>query len=269
MTHDQHVVPQVYLKNFAEGKMCYVIDGYGKIQNKSIDGICYEKDYYEFIMPNGNKVVSNITENTLQKIETIYSDFIEDLLRAINQDRGLYFLKQEDNKLCLITWIILMLLRNPLVFSLTSEVAEALGHKLNDIQSHNNAILNISLFLEDISRRINKTHKIVFIKNTSEISFITSNYPSIFAKDSNGEERGYMPLSSRYYVLLVNKKNKSLKEGEIIPAKPSVVEYYNKRIISNVIHVKTNVNYKYIISKDRKSLEYYHEYIKKEISEKS
>lgn len=86
MTHDQHVVPQVYLKNFANGKTCYVVDSYGKISSKSIEGICYEKDYYELRDSEGVIVHENLFESGLyQKIETKMINEIDKELPSLKE----------------------------------------------------------------------------------------------------------------------------------------------------------------------------------------
>lgn len=269
MTHDQHVVPQVYLKSFADGKTCYVIDGYGKIRPKSIEGICYENDYYELRNTEGKIVYENLFEKAVyQKIETAYSNYLDDLFFALKTVSVKRFLKLDDNCLCLITWMVIMLLRNPLAFSMTPEIGRELGAEWNDVQAHNNAILSITA-LENMSRALYKTHKAVFLKNDTDISFLTGNYPSIIMNDKYGKTRGYMPLSPEYYVLLIDKGDKGLKEYSVSSAKVPIVDYYNKKLIRSTIYIKTDVKHKYIISKDRKTLEYYHEYIKKQMSKKT
>ena len=269
MTHDQHVVPQVYLKYFADGKTCYVIDGYGKISSKSIEGICYENDYYELRDSEGKIVYENLFESGVyQKLETSYSNYLEDLFLALKTDNVKRFLKLEDNSLCLITWMVIMLLRNPLAFSMTQEIGREMGIEWNDLQAHNNAILSMTA-LENMSRALYKTHKLVFLKNGIDTSFLTGNYPSVIMNDNKGKIRGYMPLSPEYYVLLVDKSDKGLKEFSVSSVKKPIVDYYNKALIRSTIHIETDVKHKYIISKDRKTLEYYHEYIKKQVYKKS
>ena len=263
MTHEEHVVPQVYLKQFAMKKMCYVIDGYGKIQRKSIEGICYEADYYELRSADGKIVRTNWIENDLLgKVETMYSDYLDDLCNALELNDVQNFMKYEDNGLCLVTWMVIMLLRSLLVFKLTPEVAAELGIEWNDIQSHNNAIFNISALSEHFSRKIYDTHKIVFIKNDTDISFLTGNYPSIIMNDSHGELHGYMPLSPKYYVFLVDRDN-DIEEYSINQAKESDVELYNRNMIRNVLKIETDVKHKYIISRDKESLEHYTGFVKK------
>ncbi len=265
MTHDQHVVPQVYLKRFATDKMCYVIDGYGKIREKSIEGICYEDDYYEFRSAEGNIVRPNWVENDLLgKVETMYSDFLDELRDALESNDVKRFMRFEDNGLCLITWMVIMLLRSPLVFKLTPDVAAELGIEWDIVQSHNNAILNISALTEYFSRKLYDTHKIVFKKNDTGISFLTGNYPSLILKDSHGELKGYMPLSPKFYVFLVD-RDSDMEDYSIIPSKESEVELYNQNMIRNVLHVETDIKHKYIISKDKESLEHYIDFVKKEL----
>ena len=270
MTHDQHVVPQVYLKHFADGMMCYVIDGYnGKIRPKSIEGICYENDYYELRNSEGKIVYENLFETDVyQKIESAYSDYLDDLFLALKTDSLKRFLKIDDNCLCLITWMVIMLLRNPLAFSMTPEIGREMGIEWNDIQAHNNAILSIAA-LENMSRALYKTHKVVFLKNSTDISFLTGNYPSVIMNDKNGKIRGYMPLSPEYYVLLIDKGDKELKEFSVSYAIKPIIDHYNIALIRSTIHIETDVKHKYIISKDRKTMEYYHEFIKKQMSKKS
>lgn len=266
MTHVEHVVPKVYLKQFAMKKMCYVINGYGNIKKKSIEGICYEVDYYELRSADGNIVRTNWIENDLLgKVETMYSDYLDDLCDALELNDVQTFMKYEDNRLCLITWMVIMLLRSPLVFKLTPEVAAELGIKWNEIQSHNNAILNISALTEHFSRKLYDTHKIVFIKNDTDISFLIGNYPSIILNDSHGKLKGYMPLSPKYYIHLVDRDD-DIEEYFIITAKESDVELFNRNMIRNVLHVETDVKYKYIISKDKESLEHYTDFVKKELA---
>ena len=269
MTHDQHVVPQVYLKYFADGKTCYVIDGYGKIRPKSIEGICYEDDYYELRNTEGKIVYENLFEKAVyQKIETAYSNYLDDLFFALKTDNAKRFLKLEDNSLCLITWMVIMLLRNPLAFSMTPEIGREMGIEWNDIQAHNNAILSMTA-LENMSRALYKTHKVVFLKNGTDTSFLTGNYPSIIMNDKCGKIRGYMPLSPEYYVLLIDKGDKELKEFSVSYAIKPIIDHYNIALIRSTIHIETDVKHKYIISKDRKTLEYYQEYIQKHLSKKS
>ncbi len=269
MTHDQHVVPQVYLKYFADGKTCYVIDGYGKISSKSIEGICYENDYYELRDSEGEIVYKNLFESGVyQKLETSYSNYLEDLFLALKTDNVKRFLKLEDNSLCLITWMVIMLLRNPLAFSMTPEIGRKMGIEWNDLQAHNNAILSITA-LENMSRKLYKTHKVVFLKNDTNTSFLTGNYPSVIMNDKRGKTRGYMPLSPEYYVLLIDKGDKELKEFSVSYAIKPIINHYNIALIRSTIHIETDVKHKYIISKDRKTLEYYQEYIQKHLSKKS
>ena len=266
MTHDQHVVPQVYLKNFADGKKCYVIDGYGKIRSKSIEGICYENDYYELRDSEGELVYENLFESGVyQKLESAYSNYLDDLFLALKTDDVKRFLKLDDNYLCLITWMVIMLLRNPLAFSMTPEIGRELGTEWNDVQAHNIAILSI-IALENMSRALYKTHKVVFLKNDTDTNFLTGNYPSIIMNDKYGKTIGYMPLSPEYYVLLIDRSDREMKEFSLSSAIKPIVDYYNKALIRSTIHIETDVKHKYIISKDRKTLEYYHEYIKKQLS---
>lgn len=73
---NQHYVPRVYLKNFAEkrGKEFYinVLDtSSGEFIKPNIKGICAEKDFYTL------NEDSKHTTADLKAIETIYSDFIE------------------------------------------------------------------------------------------------------------------------------------------------------------------------------------------------
>ena len=270
MTHDQHVVPQVYLKNFANGKTCYVVDSYGKISSKSIEGICYEKDYYELRDSEGVIVHENLFESGLyQKIETMYSSFMKDLLEALDTDCVAGFMKHDDNDERLTIWLVSMLLRNPIVFTLTPEVAKVLDIDWNDNQCRNNAILNSAELLEAMSKNLHKTHKTVFLKNMTDIGFLTGNYPSIIMRYEDGEIRGYMPISPQYYVLLIDKNIKCLKEYSVLPAENTIVDHFNKGIINNTIHIKTDVKHTYIISKDKNTLEHYFGYIQKQLKKES
>lgn len=269
MTSIQHVVPKVYLKRFATSNMCHIINGYGKIKyDQSIKRICYEDKYYELRAADRTIVNPNLTEKNLGIIETKYSSFFDDMFEALEAEEVRDFMRDEDNGLCLITWMVIMLLRNPLVFKLTPEVAMELGIEWDEIQSHNNAILNISALTEHFSHMLYKNNKIVFFKNGTNISFLTGNYPCIIREFHRGS-RGYMPLSPQYYVLLVDKNDKSLIEHSVNSVPKAVVDYYNYEIISNVLNFETDVKHKYIISKDKKTLEYYHEYIKKQVYKKS
>ena len=74
-----------------------------------------------------------------------------------------------------------------------------------------------------------------------------------------------MPLSPKYYIYLVDRDD-DIEEYSIIPAKESDVELYNRNMIRNVLHVETDVKYKYIISKDKESLEHYTDFVKKELA---
>ena len=257
MTHDQHFVPQMYLKHFADGKLCYVIEGHGKITKKSIDRICYKTDYYELKNIENKIVKHNLIESQfLNRIETMYTSYFEELFMALNNQSIEEFKYKDDNDLKLIIWLILMFLRNPLVFKETPEAAKEIGIEWDEIQAHNNAVINMVGLLEEWSNNLRKTHRIVFLKNNSDISFVTSNYPSIITRDSNGQIRGEMPLSPEYYMLLLDKGN-GIKEDSIQLAPKILVNYHNYNTVVNTFNLQTDVEYKYIISKDKKTLEFY------------
>ena len=266
MTHDQHVVPQMYLKHFANGMFCNVIEVHGKIKtNKSIEGICYEFDYYELWNAERKIVKHNLIETDfLNKLETMYTEYFEDLFKALNNRSIEDFLHHDDNDLLLIIWLVLMFLRNPLVFKETPEAAKEIGIEWDEIQAHNNAVINIVGLLKDWSNDLRKTHKIVFLKNNADISFVTSNYPSIITRDSNGQIRGEMPLSPEYYMLLLDKES-CIKEASIQLAPKVLVNHYNYNAVMNTFHLKTDIEHKYIISKDKKTLEFYIDVVRKEL----
>ena len=257
MTHDQHFVPQMYLKYFANGKICNVIEGHGKITKKSIDRICYKADYYELKKSENEIVKHNLIETQfLNRLETMYTGFFEELFVALRNQNVEAFLHHDDNNLNLIIWLVLMFLRNPLVFKETPEAAKEIGIEWDDIQAHNNAVTNIVGLLTDWSNDLSKTHKIVFLKNNTDISFVTSSYPSIIMHDLNGQIRGEMPLSPEYYLLLLDKEN-DIKEASIQLAPEMLVNRLNYKAIENTFYLKTDVEYKYIISKDKETLERY------------
>lgn len=103
--------------------------------------------------------------------------------------------------------------------------------------------------MEGWSKKLHKTHKIVVLKNKSDVDFVTGSFPcAIMSTDENGDTiRGTLVLSPRYMVLLIDKKIREFKEDNVVPVKTFVVDEYNAKIIGN----KAN---KYVISRDKETL---------------
>ncbi len=249
-THRQHYVPQMYLKNFACNKMCYVLDEHGSVRQKSIKSICYEPDMYEVTDTDGNICKENTFENMFRQLETMYEPFITELISILDSDKSLKaFMRKDRNRELLIYFMVSLLLRNPIVFSGTQEAGKECGIEWTKAQSRNNAILHNASLLTGWGEKLHKTHKIVILKNISDVDFITSSFPSVIligGKD-NDTVRGVLRLSPRYVVLMIDKRDRTLKEDSVVPANTFLVDEYNTEIICGKA-------YKYKISKDKETL---------------
>ena len=249
-THRQHYVPQMYLKNFASNKMCYVLDMHGSVRQKSIKSICYEDDIYELTTVEGNICNENTFEKMFGQLETKYEPFITELISTLDSNKSLKaFLIRDKNRESLIMFMVSMFLRNPIVFGGTQEAGRKCGIEWTEVQSKNNAILHNASLLVDWSKKLHKTHKIVVLKNISDVDFITGSFPSIIIAEGKDKDtaRGILRLSPIYIVILVDKKIKEFQEDSVVLANTLLVDSYNRELICK----KAN---KYIISRDKETL---------------
>lgn len=216
----------------------------------SSQSICYEDDTYELTTVDGAVCNENTFEKMFGQLENIYEPFITELISTLDSNKSLKsFLIRDKNRESLIMFMVSMLLRNPIVFGQTQEAGRKCGIEWTKAQSRNNAILHNASLLEGWSKKLHKTHKIVVLKNKSDVDFVTGSFPcSIMSTDENGDTtRGTLVLSPRYMVLLIDKKIREFKEDSVVPVNTFVVDEYNAKIIGN----KAN---KYVISRDKETL---------------
>ena len=250
-THDEHYVPQMYLKRFAEGKTCQVLDKYWNIKPKSVKGICYEDNLYEFTSEQGEIVYQNLYEKELfHKLETDYKGYFDELIEVLDNKADFNAYMDENNTKLLMIWMSSMLLRNVAVMGMTKEIGAEIGIEWTDAQSRNNAILHNTALIEHNAEKLYKTHKVIVFKNNSDISFVTSSFPVLIIPSANKLQIWVMPLTDKYIILLTDKGNKDMTANSVIPVKLPVVDFYNKLMVRNELS-------RYTISKDRKSLERY------------
>ncbi|MBE5923596.1 MAG: DUF4238 domain-containing protein [Lachnospiraceae bacterium] len=255
-THDEHYVPKMYLKCFAENDLCYVLNNYGGIKQRHITSICYEKDLYEFTSEKGDIIHQNLYEKELfQKLETEYTGYFEELLKVLDNKRMLDSFMDEENTKLLIIWMASMLFRNKVVIDMTKDVGGEIGINWTDAEGKNNAILHNTSMIEHTTEKKFKTHKIVFFENNSDISFVTSCFPVLIMPFENELHRWAMPINDKYYVLLIDRRNDFMKANSIIPMKLPIVDSYNQLMVCNEYS-------KYAISKDKKSFERYKKHVR-------
>lgn len=98
MTHDQHVVPQMYLKHFANGMFCNVIEGHGKIKtshlandlsqakNNNSDFTRIGKEFHRWIRDNSKDIGLNSSDDYVGFIDYIayYSKVYSKIYELIN-----------------------------------------------------------------------------------------------------------------------------------------------------------------------------------------
>ena len=226
---------------------------HGTVRQRSIKSICYEDDTYELTTVDGAVCNENTFEKMFGQLETIYEPFITELISTLDSNKSLKaFLIRDKNRESLIMFMVSMLLRNPIVFEQTQEAGRKCGIEWTKAQSRNNAILHNASLLEGWSKKLHKKHKIVVLKNISDVDFVTGSFPcAIMSTDENGDTtRGTLVLSPRYMVLLIDKKIREFKEDSVVPVNTFVVDEYNAKIIGN----KAN---KYVISRDKETLKRY------------
>lgn len=292
---NQHIIPQVYLKHFAENKCVYIIalsNKYNRaIQHKGIGDkvFCnYEKRYYDF--PNYNN--EPILEKYFSKREN--TDY-ETIISRIDSRHNLSI----ETKFLIIDWILMMKTRSAFFrdrisknISWIEEIKYRLingNDKLTEIDfikngKENGKAIQLSSFLEyNDYIEIQKEYSINFLNREWEIlttendEFITNDNPgfsisisydiyrlglspvsSIFNLDNSIYSIHYFPLTSNKCLCLSPiRKGKSLEINSDIKFQNASSEE-----VTIINHNTILTSYKLIISKSQNILINYRDIIK-------
>lgn len=207
-TKKQHYVPKMYLKNFTfDGVNCYTKNRKGEIYSQNISGICKTKYLYEF-RDKDNKIISkNFVENILKIKENEFSSFLGELFKFLEQHDKTTEIRFPKNieRETIISFVMFMILRNPLIINNTREILSGMNINVTDIEAKNMAKMGNKIWLKKISKRMSDNYNIIIHKNIVAEKFITSDIP--FSCLLLGEHYiCYMPLSSEYFIVLTPKK---------------------------------------------------------------
>ena len=119
MTHSEHYIPQMYLRQFSENKKNlyrYDVNNLDRPPEvRSIKRICRRIDMYEPIDKEGAYIIPNHIENRFERIETKASKIIETINAKAQNERCLSCssILTEEEKSVLIIFITALMFRDP------------------------------------------------------------------------------------------------------------------------------------------------------------
>lgn len=202
ITKKQHYVPRMYLRNFCidgEKDKCYEYNPYtNDVRIANINNLCEENYLYEIRDEEGIFLVpelKNQIEKAFSIIENEDAGLLRDLLELIEQTRGSIVLSDDQRKK-LIGFIILMILRNPVLRDVLPETLKLInGTELKTEAEIKYAWIIILLHTDIYGYEIENT-QLTFLKTKESNPFITSKLPMYFSGYPIQRDF-YMPLSSK------------------------------------------------------------------------
>lgn len=256
-TVHQHTVPVFYLKFFSNpsNKM---IQRYHKINMdiKSVSprSVSYEDDFYEIYKirnTDGKKIYlhRNIIENVLGNIE---NKFEKEFFDIINTENCNTIGKDKQEILC--DYISTQLVRTTKQIKIMNKIFESetnneLISKYSKLSEYNKKLILFNSFFDYLKNLIYKQIlnqcDMFFIKNSSNILFMTSDNPVILLNDSkiNTFDAIYMPLSPTFALFMCDKKyNETQSKMNKMVNDEKWIKYLNCQICEN--------SDKYIISRN-------------------
>jgi hypothetical protein len=210
---NQHYLPKFYLRHFSYQN-----------NKKQIGIFNLEKEYFFATAALKNQGSKNFfygqdgkIEDALSKIETLLSDTIRSIIDTENLP-----LKQSDAHRCLLYFIALTDLRNPIRVNNMKDVISQMGEKLKELDqsveiskflpnvSHNNIIQSLLMQANElVENTTDLDYKL--LTNATKTPFITSDFPIVkynqFLEINKwkGSKTGYGTVGLQIFVPLNNK----------------------------------------------------------------
>lgn len=134
ITHNEHYIPQTYLRGFSCGDNMLYTNMFNKnLFNRKvpISSICFEKDLYEIKADNDDLISLNYLENLLSKFETKYSVFRQTLEKEVKENRYTFQLSKEQ-KSFIISFLTIQILRQPRVLEVSRNYAKEYFKDISD-----------------------------------------------------------------------------------------------------------------------------------------
>lgn len=250
-TVNEHYIPQFYLRNFsADNKRIYQLDIISGKQTQDpvlIKSICSEKNLYEFKDEEGKFKSRNLIEDSLSKLERVFSNTIKSIRNRAHSEESYksacFFSKEE--KALLILFIVLQALRLPeSIDTVHNQINSMIKEDISENLLHNTAInyclpvykkLNIE---EDhlINRFLSLFSEMAFIIGKSRNdSIYTSDKPFELLFDENYKLKSVVfPLSSDMVLYLKPEEQvPNSAYNRLVHLTKGEINYFNKSIIRN------------------------------------
>lgn len=149
MTHVEHFVSKMYLKQFSESKKSlyrYNVNELDKSSKlRSINKICREIDMYELFDKDGSYIAPNLIENNFGKIETNTGKVIE-LIKAKSQNQkylNCSAVLSEDDKSYLIIFMTALMYRDPQTIEFGIKSLQKSNPHMDSREARNFTLVNL------------------------------------------------------------------------------------------------------------------------------
>lgn len=222
MTHSEHYIPQMYLRQFSENKKnLYRYDANNldrPPEVRSIKRICRGIDMYEPIDKEGAYIIPNHIENRFERIETKASKIIETINAKAQNERCLSCssILTEEEKSVLIIFITALMFRDPDTIDLGIKSLHASNPDIDIKDARNYTLYNLLPLGVDsewdkktiIRTATERLSGMVFqIGITTEDDIITSDRPYVVWPSDKNESYNrpkaiIFPLTSRLVLYL-------------------------------------------------------------------
>ncbi len=206
MKKKEHFVPQMVLRKFCideEPGKCWEYNLYSRmITKKRTKELCAENFLYEIRDDKGNYYYPpgiNVVENGFNKLEDMYTSFIDELIKRLEENDTLLF--SNDDLESVYIWISLLIVRNPMILHAIPFAAKELGTTVESKLSKSYNFIELMPFLfEKFSADLRKGH-IEFLKSSENYSFVISDIP-VIVKGNPLHEFCYMPITAKFSLLI-------------------------------------------------------------------
>ena len=251
LTHNQHYIPQVYLRGFSkDDNSVFFFDlASCKSSNKAVPvkTICVKRDLYEAKDEQGDYLFANHIEKALCNLEGMFSEYRTKLKnKAFNKEnyRTKCFLTHEEKGFW-ITYVAVQIMRSPKVLSVAKNFSkEFFQDNVSEYKSENIALSSCLPFFSELFEE-NENAFSTFLKPMLNMSFnigVAQGDKELFTSDNpvyiraNGSCDEYdiiiFPISSKLCLVMFGEEYKEYyRKNSLFPIDEEMLKKINRTIV--------------------------------------